>query len=810
MATPQDPAEQPASAQPTPVAEVVAARLARATLAEPVRTLLQEALDVAERPPTSATGRIRLDSVHVAGYRGIGVRAHLKLTPGDGVNLVVGRNGSGKTSLAEGIETAFTGTNTRWQRADRNRREVWRNLHGAAAPSIEVKLAIGGDSGRSTLTRTWPGDTFEESISELRRPGHGRTSADDAPWARALSDYRPFLSYSDLGEVTSGRPTQLYDTVNIVLGLGYLSAVDSHLQAQESQLNGASKRVRDEVPGLLDALFELPDEDRALRAATALEAKVPNLAELEHLLSALPTADDDRQAELRLVAQLRGPDPGRVADAASRLAAAIGAVERVRTTDAEEARQRADLLAQALAHRARHSGAQACPVCGTDQVLTDEWAARAAEQEAALRREGAAAETARRDLRVAEQELRVLVQEPAQVPPALADMWQAWIACRAIADLGVLVEQAVPAARAVAEASAAASREAAAELAARDERWRPLYERLADWTGRARGVEAGRQQLAWLRKARAWLGGVTTNLKAQRMADFGDDAQRIWEHLRQESNVSLKKVHLKGAERASVRKLVMDVSIDGADASALSVMSQGEQYSLALALFLARANAADSPFGFLVIDDPVQSMDASKVDGLARVLHELGQRRQVVVFTHDSRLQRAFRSQGLGTTFLEVERGESSTVRIRAVSDPVQQALADARALASTQSLPPAARTHVLPGLCRAVLENAFTEAAWVRNYRSGGDEHALQAALTDADRFNKLAALALFGDIGRTADLARELAAVCGGWHAVDIVRQCQDGAHVGGASIPDPHRFVDQVADVAEKVRRRPVAGA
>ncbi|MEU8702046.1 hypothetical protein AB0C61_31160 [Streptomyces sp. NPDC048680] len=50
-------------------------------------------------------------------------------------------------------------------------------------------------------------------------------------------------------------------------------------------------------------------------------------------------------------------------------------------------------------------------------------------------------------------------------------------------------------------------------------------------------------------------------------------------------------------------------AVDGEEASALGVMSQGEQHSLALSLFLPRAATAYSPFGFVVIADPVQSMD---------------------------------------------------------------------------------------------------------------------------------------------------------------------------------------------------------
>ena len=51
-------------------------------------------------------------------------------------------------------------------------------------------------------------------------------------------------------------------------------------------------------------------------------------------------------------------------------------------------------------------------------------------------------------------------------------------------------------------------------------------------------------------------------------------------------------------------------------------MSQGELHALALALFLPRATAADSPFRFVVLDDPIQAMDPAKIDGFVQVLAE--------------------------------------------------------------------------------------------------------------------------------------------------------------------------------------------
>src|SRR6202042_121261 len=90
-----------------------------------------------------------------------------------------------------------------------------------------------------------------------------------------------------------------------------------------------------------------------------------------------------------------------------------------------------------------------------------------------------------------------------------------------------------------------------------------------------------------------------------------------WTELRQDSNVSLGELRLLGA--SNQRRLSLDVKVDGEDGSALGVMSQGELNCLALSLFLPRASMPESPFRFVVIDDPVQAMDPAEVAGRGSV-----------------------------------------------------------------------------------------------------------------------------------------------------------------------------------------------
>src|SRR5262249_834986 len=47
---------------------------------------------------------VYVSSIRVEGFRGVGEAATLSIPPGPGLTLIVGRNGSGKSSFAEGLE----------------------------------------------------------------------------------------------------------------------------------------------------------------------------------------------------------------------------------------------------------------------------------------------------------------------------------------------------------------------------------------------------------------------------------------------------------------------------------------------------------------------------------------------------------------------------------------------------------------------------------------------------------------------------------------------------------------------------------
>jgi hypothetical protein len=271
----------------------------------------------------------------------------------------------------------------------------------------------------------------------------------------------------------------------------------------------------------------------------------------------------------------------------------------------------------------------------------------------------------------------------------------------------------------------------------------------------------------------------------------------VWEQLRQESNVQLGPVRLEGS--STKRRVALDVSVDGIDGAALAVMSQGELHALALALFLPRATVAESPFRFVVIDDPVQAMDPSKVEGLARVLADVSRRRQVVVFTHDDRLPEAVRRLDVPATIWEVSRRENSVIELKKNLDPVARYLDDARAIASTTELPDDLRSVLVPAYCRSAIEAACQTA--VRARRLGrGDQHTnVELALGEARTTHQLMAMALFDDVDKGADVLPYLNKRVGHW-AGTVLQACKTGAHRPHAGdlhalITDSRRLADTI---------------
>ena len=712
--------------------------------------------------PSDAPGAY-LRSITVEGFRGIGPRQTIELEPGPGLTVVAGRNGSGKSSFAEGLEILLTGSNWRWANRSKVWQQDWRNLHHIERVEVAADFAVEGEPGPTRLSRRWAaGAELTDSSDSVLLPSGTRSTVGAIGWAAAATTYRPLLSYNELGAMFEGRPTEFHDALATILGLGDLDASAKLLHEERLARERALEDARSSLTPLLSRLVVSPDE-RAKTAAAALRGRTWDLTAAASVLDGDVTAaaDGTTLGLLRQLAGVTAPDENAVLEATENARRAVARLAEVASTPAGDARRLAGLLRDALALHAAHGDGD-CPVCGRQGALDADWKAASEREVDRLIELAQEADEVASDGQEAMRRLAiVLTSGPAVIERAeevgidAAAVRAAWAryADAPAGDLAALADHLDATVGPLRQAVDDLCVVATAELERREDAWRPLGRDLGDWLARARPAVDGSRPVAGLKKAESWLKTTGGSIRAERFEPIAASARALWELLRTASSVELERVVLEGT--GPMRRVTLDVTVDGIEGAALGVMSQGELHAMALSLFLPRATLPESPFRFIVIDDPVQSMDPARVDGLARALEEAARSRQVVVFTHDDRLRESVRRLGLDARVIEVTRHEGSVVEVRPGLDPVARNLDDADAIARTPELPPLVGQQVVPGFCRAAIEAACIEV--VRRRRIGaGQRHAdVEQVLEENPSLNARMALALWDDPARGGEVA-------------------------------------------------------
>jgi recombinational DNA repair ATPase RecF len=743
-----------------------------------------------------------LTSWTVSGFRGIGPQASIDFTPGPGLHVVVGRNGSGKSSFAEAFEVLLTGHNRRLDERTAVWKAGWKNLHEHAPCRVGATFQIDGDANELSLWRDWPQsvDALEGASTEVQRRGDPKTNLDDIGWSSSIAAYRPMLSAVDFEDVV-GRPSQLYELFAGVLGLDDYTAARKRLNDANTQLKKIVASGTEPLVALRADLTTCTDE-RAARCLAILATNSPDLAELERVAS---TAEERGEivVALQQIANLQLPSLDAVQLASTQLRAAADTVDGVRTAVLAQTSATLRLLDAAVAFHNDH-GDQVCPVCGEGQ-LDAEWRADADERRESLRRqtsELSEAEEALRRALLAAREL--VVGQPsalgrADLGFATTEAATAWTQLAEVSpgsgpdDARRFADHLERHSVALHDACAPVIEAAAARVAELDASWRPIAAAVSSYLANARAaaVAAPRQKAA--AKGVKWLDAEIERLRTERFAPLAGEAQEIWSTLRTQSNVSLAQIGLAGI--STQRRVDVSLAVDGA-AAELGVLSQGEVNALALSMFIPRATRSASPFRFLVIDDPVQSMDPAKVEGLARLLAKLAETRQVIVLTHDERLPNALRRLAIRARVVELTRRTNSVVETSESQSPTRNALASARAIAKDTEVPADIRARVVPGFCRLALEATLDDAAWRRLLKSGTPHHEVERLLDDAITLHQRAAVGLFGDIGRGSEVYSTLNSRFGSW-AVDTFKACKEGAH--GEAVGDVELLVKQTERLA-----------
>ena len=748
-------------------------------------------LDGAFEPPHRTTPaepttpqRAYLSRITVRGFRGIGAFSTLTLPPGPGLTLVVGRNGSGKSSFAEAVEFLLTGTSLRWaDRKSKDWEKGWRNLHESETTKIAADFAVDGRPKKTRLSAEWPPNGELADVSFSTRGEKGDDVVADLGWDEVVKSHRPLLSYPEIAKLAESGPSALYDSMSSILGLDELNVVAERLALLKKTRTADEQAVKAAKEGVL-ARLKASTDGRADRIGELLSARNPALDEINKAITAsiADTSATNGVEGLRRLLSVEVQSEEVAATALSEFHDATAAVESLAGGSQDRSAQRLALLKAAVDFHSAH-GDQECPVCHGGQ-LDNAWLTAAAVEMDSLAAEAEAVRQAKANLAVTtkrcEDILSALPTWIGDIDPTASDLvvdvarlitearncWVSGDAAKAFEHWGSLVA-----------GLRIAQDDARAVVAASDDEWNPLVDAVRAWITTARALDAVPVTSRDVVGAAEWLKRIIDSIRTERFTPIADEVTGIWNQLRQSSNVSLDTLTLSGTNTS--RRVNLEVSVDGESAAALSVMSQGELNSLALSLFLPRASLDDSPFGFMLIDDPVQAMDPSRIDGLALVLAEVAKTRQVVVFTHDDRLPEAIRSLKLEARVIEVIRGDQSEVKTKLLADPVTRILADARAIVRSDDVPDVLIERVVAGLCRQAAEAAAIESYRSKSLAKGVSHRSIEDSINAASTFVQFCALGLWEDSTKAGEVLKYFANKDN--RVGDVAGALSRGAHTG-----------------------------
>jgi energy-coupling factor transporter ATP-binding protein EcfA2 len=225
----------------------------------------------------------------------------LSLQPGPGLTVVVGRNGSGKSSFAEALEVLLTGELRRWEKLSAVWRQGWRSMHKPEHAEITAEFLV-QDAGPAVVQRTWPdGADFARSsvfaqVAGEKRAGLERLGCPSRLPATACSWHTASSRRSSAAPRTfmSCWPRSSAWSISLRRRPGW-RGIQRSRQSKKS------------LSALLDLLQDVGDE-RAGACLEALGGRTWDLAAARRAATGVQVAADGGELDrLRRLAQLTAP-----------------------------------------------------------------------------------------------------------------------------------------------------------------------------------------------------------------------------------------------------------------------------------------------------------------------------------------------------------------------------------------------------------------------------------------------------------------------------------------------------------------------
>lgn len=640
---------------------------------------------------------MRLERITVQAFRGYPTRAEVVLS--GSVVLLVGENGTGKTSLTEAFEWTLFNSIVRKERS-KTRGEyqgaAWiRSVH--APPELETYaevVLVQDDGRRHVVRRTLVGNT-----SELTIDGHAASDV-QALGLRTEEAFRPFLGQCEIQALIDSEQQSRWEQLSAILGFAGFGQLRERLQRlrTDTDRDDRVRRLRERVvravqpltPAGADALGQAPDELKT-RAAQYLDLPADSdwsimrgtaQRELDELL-----LQDRRPPGLEGLA-IGHTDLSEAAVSAAKLANQL-------TDDAtkhrhwHDANRRSSFAAQGL-DLVDPEQPELCPFCAETTL-------RPGRREALATEAHRTSEPAPLDARVTFRDAidALLGAGPlgTEALPALLESLgddPEIETLRATLDEQKELDDLRTHTRRLADATLAAYEGASrphgdmialegmvselsvatSEISQRHAALRAQVEAIKlRLTTRFSGLdEPDKSRMAALQKAvllaengaaveAAWrlrthqeeLGELIAQLEAaekSRMSaalqTLSGDIARYYEELSPGHHIKIVGVSVRDTKR---RQATLAATSHGKEVNPVTMFSEAEGNCLGLSLYFSQRVDRNPGWAMIMLDDPVQSMDQGHEEGLINLLARVSRDHQIIVMTHARRFAQQVEAQ---------------------------------------------------------------------------------------------------------------------------------------------------------------------
>ncbi|GAA2862612.1 ATP-binding protein [Pseudonocardia halophobica] len=671
----------------------------------------------------------RVAQIEVSGIGGISrlVPSPVTFLPVRGITVIRGLNGQGKTSLARALECALSG---RRDLADEVSGELWNAAlltQGSAVGTVSVGLVSG--SARLDVTVDFPRDG-EAGIRAALDEGSGAEPVVlGSGWQRALAAARASYSYGALqSRLVESRALQGFLEELLLLGPAW--------EQVRAAVSDRAERATEAKRTVENALTAGKRREREIRERISAHGVVdPPPSILWPRVQAGLDADAwlrslDLGAESNGSVRVSGDHEQRIADIRCALIDAEARLDLAeQALDAPGIAGAAHHIEQILAIDAIDDAV--CPLCGAASA----WRDHAREVVAGLRDRSEAAGLvmgALTDLRD---------WATAELEPLLASE----ITGGPEAELTAFREATAQGCHARSAAHACAGPLLAAVTS---QPYRDWLETMRSWSQAAVAwrdelvtitrtcADVMRENMAAAADAGVWkkaqdtLDDLQLTLRQRRQDAVTRQMHAALTRMLPDAAVELSAIRHQGTIKQQ-RGVDVTLTIGGQEAT-LGMLSSGQRNALLLTPLTVLDGAA--PFGFLVVDDPVHALDDTRVDLLAQEFSRLAGERQVIVLTHDPRLEEHLRARHADLTVVELYRDPvARTVSWTRHTEPWQSLLDDAREIRKSATTDGWAYTEplmsVVAGLCRTAVDGAIRQATITRAVQRSED---VEQALTD------------------------------------------------------------------------------